>query len=251
MRATSLIGIFAAAAAATTALAQGPVYSVNIVGFQKVASSNLFTQVSNPFRQEDSTIGGVVGDQLTGGFDFDSGDNIFTWNGSSYNRYFLAENTGLPEFDGKWLDENLEEATEELPPGKGFWIVNRNTNDTVVMVGDVVSDASIVTAIQPGFNMVSYPFSTSVAINSSNFNMNVTAGFTGGVDFDTADTIFIWNGSQYVRYFLVDVGVDPELDNKWVDENLEIVTASIDPGQGFWVRKLGANSVNWVVNKPY
>jgi len=218
MRNSAFLALAAAGAfASVNAFAQGPVYSVNIVGFQKVTPSNQFTQVSNPFVQTNFTLDTVIGDQLAGAPDIDSADNVHYWNGTTYVRFFKADGIGDPNVDGHWFDEGLSPATQTFSPGTGFWIKrNSSVTNTFVMVGDVQSAATQSVTINPGFSMISYPYSTSVGINDAAF-INLASGATGATDIDTADNIYVWTGTEYVRYFLVNGVGDPNFDGKWVN----------------------------------
>ena len=67
----------------------------------------------------------------SGGPNVTLGDRIFKWNASSqsYDAYaILIDNTGLPQYDGKWLDElNLpNESTMLVEPGQGYWFEDRS-----------------------------------------------------------------------------------------------------------------------------
>jgi hypothetical protein len=139
-----------------------------------------------------------------------------------------------------------------IAPGTGFWIKNNNvaSNSTVVMVGDVEMAATKTSTINPGFSMISYPYSTSVAINSTNF-VGLAQGAQGGLDVDSADNLYYWNGVEYIRYFLADGSGDPELDGKWIDEGLAVADFTLQPGSAIWYLRRGATSISWVANRPY
>jgi hypothetical protein len=250
MRTPAFVATAAGILASIAAFAQGPVYSVNIVGFQKVGvDAGQFVLSSNPFVKPAQTVQDIVGAQLTGGTDFSTGDNMLLWNGSFYNQLFLVNLDGDP-LDGQWVDETFTPSTELLAPGTGFWIINRNATNTFTMVGDVVMDATKTRQINPGFNLISYPYSTSAGVNSSALNLKKASGCQGGTDFSTGDNIFLWNGSFYNQLFLVDLPGDP-LDDQWVDETFTPVSVDLQPGQGFWYLRNGSGSFNWTTTKPY
>jgi len=253
MRNSAFLAIAAVGAlVGSSALAQGPVYSVNIVGFQKVANpAGAFNLSGNPFTKPSMTVQDVVGNQGTGGDGFGNSDNLLLWTGTTYKQLFLVGQGIDPLLDGKWVDENFEPSTDVLAPGAGFWFKNNGASTNVVLVGDVVSAATVDKSINPGFNLLNYPYSTTVTINSAAMNLNAAAGCTGGDGFGNADNIYVWNGSQYVQFFLVGLGIDPLLDDKWVDENFEPTTAVINPGQGFWYKRQGAAGLTWHTVKPY
>ena len=247
---------------ASTALAQGPVYSVNIVGIQKVTTPpGEYVQASNPFVKSATDLNSVVGNQMTGGTDFDTGDNVLVWTGTTYKTFFLVNSGGeYPELDGKWIsldgEGNPVVATEPLPTGKGFWFKNNNAEATVSFVGDVESAATKSMAIVPGFNLVSYPYSSSVALNSAAMNLNLAAGCIGGEEVDTSDTISIWGEGTYRTYFLVNFPAEPTLHNKWCyvggDGGVYAADVVLEPGMSFWYgRRSNAGSFTWTTTKPY
>jgi hypothetical protein len=252
MRTPAFVATAAGILAGITAFAQGPVYSVNIVGFQKVTTApGSFNLSGNPFLKSAMTVQDVVGNQGTGGDSFGNADNLLLWTGSAYKQLFLVGQGIDPELDGKWVDENFTPSTDVVAPGTGFWIKSSAVTNTTTIVGDVVMDATKSFTINPGFNLLSYPYSTTAAINSSQMGLNAAAGCTGGDSFETADNIYVWNGAQYVQYFLVAIGTDPELDDKWVDENFTPTTVSVQPGQGLWYKRTGSSSFTWTTTKPY
>lgn len=247
--------------AATAALAQGPVYSVNIVGIQKVSvDPNGLEMASNPFTKADSSVTSVLGTQFDGGLGPDEADKIYVFDSNSngykvYFLYFNAANSNDP-LNNKWLDENYDEAVEPLSPGKGFFLSNNigGATNTVSLVGDVVSTPQVTKTILPGLNQISYPYSTSISLNS--MALKIANGAVGALGPDEADNIFIWSQSAntYVRYFLYNNSgnaADP-LNNSWLDENYDVSVSVVQPGQAFFYQRLTtAPALNWVENKPY
>lgn len=246
-----------AAVASVHAQATGTVYSLNIVGFQKitVSSNDSYALAAVPFVSDDPNINSVIGDQLTGGDSFDNSDDLLKWDAStqSYKNYFLLGDVGDTNYNFKWIDSSTGEvATDaDLLASEGFWLRNRqSTTQTVVVVGDVVSASTVTNQIVPGYQLVAYPFSSEILINDASF----TNGATGGDSFDNSDNIVKWNPDtqSYQNFFLLGNIGDPQYNWKWIDNSTGEVAGNtyLKPGEGFWYRHRGSG-FNWVENRPY
>ena len=251
---SSLLALSAAAwITAPTLFAQtGPVYSVNMVGFQRVDANSLALKTtSTPFNGALTDLDDVINTQLTGGPDKNSADNIWFWDSitSQYRKYFLFESMGHP-LSGTWLRDDFQQIAEPIEPGTGFWVIKNNTtDDEIVMVGEVVDDPQITKNLKPGLNLVSYGYSS--AISMTDLNLKVEDGARGGSDKDDADNIWVWTGSQYEKYFLFSLMGHP-LDNTWLRDDFVNVAVDFQPGNAFWyVRHLDEIDLDWVENKPY
>ena len=235
----------------------GEVYSLNVVGFQKVTAPAVKYQISaTPFDQANPNIEYAVGSQLTGSLSFNSSDNILLWDvqGQKYSNYFIAGGTGMPEYDGHWFTPGLLPASNfpaNVAPGQGFWIRSRQgTTQTVVLAGDVPADLAITNHISGGFQILSYPYSTPRSIDSMTFSN----GGLGGLSFNASDNIMLWdyNTQAYSNYFLV-AGAGAPYDGHWYTPGLLPATnfnVIVQPGQGFWYRHR-SSGFNWIEAKPY
>lgn len=261
MRNSAFLAIAAVGAlAGSHALGQGPVYSVNIVGFQKVSTGPAgLEMVANPFVSANTSIQSVIGSANSdGGLAPDEADKTYFYDtlANGYKIYFLYNNAGDPNdsLNGKWLDENYIESTETVVPGKGFFYANTaggNTN-TLTMVGDVVSAPTVSVTILPGLNQLSYSYSTSIDVNAMALKQG--NGAVGGLAPDDADNLFVWSqaANGYVRLFLYFDNTGTGDDNKWLDENYLVPSLSIQPGQAFFYsRGTAAGNLTWTENKPY
>lgn len=253
------VAIVCALGVLTSALAQsGEVYSLNVVGFQKVTAppaAKKYTLNSTPFIANNPNINYAIGNQLGGSNSVDNSDNILLWNkgAQAYKRYWLAGNVGDTNYNYKWID-NLtgEVATNtDILPGEGFWVRSRQSVTQVVVVAGDVEDAQTVTnGIAAGYQLLSYPFSAPIGLNSTTF----TNGGKGSNSVDNSDNIMKWNvnAQTYLRYWLAGNVGDTNYNRKWID-NLtgEVATnAYLNPGDGFWYRHRGSG-FNWVEAKPY
>lgn len=260
MRTPAFVATAAGILASLAAFAQGPVYSVNIVGFQKIsAGPSQFIMGSTPFIPANTSIQSVLGPGLDGGASPAQGDKIYFWDnvGSTYREYFLYDGGPGDPDNGKWFDSGYGDPVDTLSPGSSFFLQNAvgGATNTVTVVGDVVMSAQTTKTIQPGFNQIAYGFSTSRALNDLNFvhnpaDPNSPLGTTSPA---TADQVYIWNPatSNYETYFLYyDGSTDPE-NNSWLDSGFGLANVTIEPGQGFWYFRQGSTTVTWVENRPY
>jgi len=232
------IGIAAGAAMAQS----GEVYSLNIVGFQKVTrASGGMTMVSTPFWKATPPVQEVVGTQLVGGKNSGVADNILVWNktNQTYATYWL-NNSGV------WSDMSGLPATNAmLTPDMGFWVRNRRTsNQTVVVSGDVTDDAVVTNVLFSGMNLVSYPFSTDIDINLSGLTNGKSGKNSAG-----ADNISIWNAvtQSYGTYWLNN-------SRQWCDlGGTPVSGVKVGSGVGFWYRNRNTNTafITWVEVRPY
>ncbi|MBU0677039.1 MAG: hypothetical protein KJ626_02895 [Verrucomicrobia bacterium] len=244
------VAVLALAAITVSSIAQtAAVYSVNVVGFQKIsAKSNKLALVQAPFLAISNTLDGIIGDQLTGGKGFTGADQVFYWDqdAQDYMRFWLKN-------DGLWYTGDavpLPATNFFIDPDIGFWLISNSsqvrTDQTVVVVGDVVDDDAITNTLVEGLNMVSYPYSAEVDINESGLTNALAAkGATG------ADNIYLWDTDQgkYNRYWLSNAG------RKWYTADAVPVIATgvkVGGGVGFWFERRPISTFsNWVELRPY
>lgn len=235
-----VVSIVCAGGAFSSFAQTGEVYSLNVVGFQKItASSQGLTMVSTPFDKSSNTLDGVVGNQLYGHKSSTYADNINVWDAASqqYLSYFLKN-------DGKWYDLSNNPATGRINTAMGFWILNNRklSNEVVVVSGDVVADSVITNRLLPGLNLVSYPFSTEVDINKS----GLTNGY-GHKSSTYADNLLVWDAvsQMYVTYYLKNTKIWYTIGNQPASNVM------VGAGKGFWYYNQTASAFAWAESKPY
>jgi hypothetical protein len=246
---------------AATAFAQGPVYSVNIVGIQKTqVGAGDVQMLATPFNSATNTLNGVVKEQLAAGYGGLESDFIYLWTGSGYQTFFRVADdvTDPPGLAGKWVNAvTLQPASEAITPGVAFWVQNnQSAEQTVSVVGDVENRPTVQKQINPGLQMISYPYSTS--FNLYNDSSLKTSGAVMGYGITDADTIYLYLPAQRIYKTLVlaaeDVG-DPALNGKWVDitdpNNPIPANFDIQSGTGFWYYHQGSSAMTWTSTKPY
>ncbi len=236
----------------------GPVYSLNTIGYQKItAPSTNYRLSAVPFATPPATVDRVIGGQLTAGAGPETADNLLLFDTAAqrYRLLYLVNGTGDTNLDNHWIDTSVEPngvATCTVPPNLGFWIRNRQVVDqTVIVVGDIVNDPTVTTPIVPGYQLLSYPYSTSIKINDT----TLTNGAHAGLGMGSADNIITWDpGTRSYRYYylLGDVG-DTNLNYKWIDTGMhpnDVATSALKRGQAFWYNHRGSG-FNWVESRPY
>ena len=219
---------------------QSEVYSVNVVGFQKLAArSNGLTMVATPFSKQSNTLDGVVGPQLTPGKTSGSADLISVWDpvAQGYLEYWLKTNYIW------YTSAGLPASNSSLTSAQGFFVTSRRaTNQTVVVSGDVPDVDAYTNTLRPGYNMVSYPFSTEIDINKSALT-NGKTGKTSG----SADLLSIWNSSsqQYAEYWL-------KTNRIWhTSGGVPASNVTVGAGKAFWYQNRNSVNFNWIEPRPY
>ncbi len=235
-------------AIAGSVLAQtGEVYSLNVVGFQKVAArTSGLSMVAAPFYRQTNTIDAVVGAQLQAGKSESVADRILIWNptNQAYTRYWLKAS------DSNWYTAGLVpvRATNAwITSDMGFWVESRatNVNEVMVLSGDVVDDMAVTSRLIPGLNLITFPYNASVDVNACNLT-NGAAGKSESV----SDRIIIWDATNqvYLRYWLKNT------DRKWYTGGLVPVKSTgvtVGAGSGFWYQNFTNTIYYWVEARPY
>ena len=166
------------------------------------------------------------------------------WNGVGYDYYGWSGSSGTdvldnPDLDNKWVNLDLEiEDGETSDKATGFWI--RTSDATAITIsGEVPTGATTEVPIVAGFNMIANPYPADVVISDFGTLDNSFAGFTEDGDFITE--MRVWNGVGYDYYGWSgtsgsDVLDNSALDNKWVNLDLEAVSAKIPIGNAVWIK---------------
>lgn len=233
--------------------AQESVYSVNIVGFQRLdivsPESGGLDLIANPFDKEESYIDLVVGTNGTAGTTAATADNVtlFDTTTQTMRTFWLFEHSN-PEFNRRWRDTSGFATNVYLTPGMGYWYRNRGeTSRDITLVGDVVMDDEISMVIVPGLQILAYPYSTSVILD----DLSLTNG-VAGVTAATSDNLTVYNAEtqSFQTYWLFE-HANPDFDRRWRDVSGFATNVVINPGQGFWYRSRSESSFEWSETRPY
>ena len=247
-----LLAAIVCATVAVTSFAQtGEVYSLNVVGFQKVSAlaSGGLVLSSTPFDRDAANLDNVLGTNGIPGATAATADNCLMYNKytQSYLIYWLFSHTN-PSLNRHWRSASGLATNVDLLPGQGFWYRNRASSDaTLVMAGDVVDVGAVTNLIVPGLQMMSYPFSTSIRMTE----LTLTNGAPGATA-TTADNIMMYvpTNQSFNIYWLFS-HTNPALNRKWRSASGLATNVFVQPGQGFWYRSRLATSNLWVEAKPY
>ena len=235
--------IAASFASSADAQVTNAVYSVNIIGMQKIAVSSNLAIRSNPFQS--ALIGDVAGKSGRASSFSTIADNIQIFNATnqSYVTYFLGSNATL---GAHWRLGSTPQTNFYLPPGVGYFYRSRSTTPwTNTIVGDVVLAPAITNIIRPGLNLLSYPYSVSRNLTNLNLKFGRASSFS-----TVADNLMIFNTSNqsYTTYFL---GSNATLGVHWRLGGSAVTNLILEPGAGFFYRSRLTNIVNWIETSPY
>ncbi|QHI67951.1 hypothetical protein [Tichowtungia aerotolerans] len=236
----------AVALISASALAQ-TVTSANVVGYIKAETQDGLQLMSSPFGP--ASINDLSLTNGVGGFTADIADNIHVYvPGSGYQNYYYLGYTGDPAYDYKWVDGSFNIITNVMPGSTAFWYRSRAGGTvTNLFAGDVPMEASNDVVIAEGLQLISWPYTADMDINS----VGLTNGL-GGFTADVADNIHVYiPGSGYQNYYYLGYTGDPNYDYKWVDGSFNIATNPIPPNSGFWYRCRKTGGFTWTMNKPY
>jgi len=241
------------AATATHAQPTTTVYSVNVVGFQKVnavsTNSGGLVLVANPFEKANPFIDRVVGTGGVAGANAGLADNVQVFNPGiqEFQTYWLFSSAN-PAFNRKWRNTTGFATNVYLTPGMGFWYRNRaGTNLPITLVGDVVTDPAITNYIAPGLQILSYPYSAPIKLG----HITLTNGIAGS-SVGNADTIQLYDPvtKQFQNYWLFS-SANATFNRKYRNTTGLATNITIQPGQSFWFRSRTNVVMQWVETIPY
>jgi len=159
MRTKALLSVAAIAASAITAMAQGNVYSLNIVGYATVTIAPGYNLLANPLSAGVTNGANEIMPIL-------DGEVILTWGGTSFTE--VQYDSGASPTPG-WVkaDDTTPAAPPSLPPGKGFFFFNpASTPTNVTFVGQVIPgpSSSVTNVLAPGYSLLGSLLPASVAL---------------------------------------------------------------------------------------
>lgn len=216
------------AAGAATSMAQSNVYSLNVVGYVNVTLANGDVLIANPLDAGDNSVS-----NLFSGLNATSGNNngytVFSWTGANF-----APNQ-LDVFGGGWGNP-----AQQFPPGVGMFVFNGTGNPiTNTFVGNVLQ-GSLTNLLPAGDSLLG----SKVPISTNTLQLGLIPSMK--------DTIFMWNGGNFVP-----VNFD-EFGGGWLDPGDSVVgpvSAANGPvlhiAQGLFYFNSGNNNPaapTWVIN---
>ena len=177
-----------------------PAGGVNLVGFNFTSDQTLYLE-------------DVFGtNQLTQGFLPSLADNIYVWNGSSYDTYFQKS-------DGNFYDvaNPSTQATTEIVSGMAMFLQSpsgASATNAITLSGSVLMTDSEQQINNNGLLTFSNPYPTPLDLNGTNVDWSeATQGFLPTL----ADNVYIWNpektgGPGYESFFI-------KTDGKWYESD--------------------------------
>jgi len=238
------------------AMAQTEVASINIVGYSKTSfPSNRWIMVAANFDKVGggtNTLLDVFGtNQLRQAGNLTLCDKVTVWNPTTqkyqtYAQYtdgvFYKANTGV-----EWGSGIVANAS--IPVGTAMWVVpgaGASSNKTLNVMGQVVLVATQKVDIIPGWQMVSYPFTSDMALSNSGF---FASGAARAGNLTLCDKVTIWSGTNYQTYALY-------TDQKWylANDGVEwakgiVASNTIGIAQGFWY--VSQSNMVWTETNKY
>ena len=235
------------------------VVSSNIVGYEKITLSTGFNAIGVQFVQVGgSTLpldsvgtldAGIPGVDEEGEYSTE----MQVWNGNGYDYYAwsgtgMGDNFDSPELDNKWLNLDLEDHNEMAPAGSAFWI-KAGAAGTMTISGQVPDSDTMTADIAAGFNLVGNPYPGTVSI----FEFGKLSSDFAGIDEEGeySTEMQVWNGNGYDYYVWSGTGMgdnfdSPELDNKWLNLDLEEPTGeTVAFGHAVWIKAPNAGTITF------
>jgi len=235
MKKTLLIA--AAALAAGVISSQAQVYSQNVVGYVNVPVPSGYSLIANPLS---SGVSNGVTEALSPS-QIPVGATILIYNLATGNydqsQYAPGYNTAATVF----IDPNSgnDVPVPLIPPGRGFFIQNPGSSNTVTFTGTVITNT---VGLPSGYALVSSTLPIAGDITNAPINLNLVVGAT----------ILIYNPttgayvqSQYAPGYntAATVFIDPNSGN-------DVITPAIGVAQGFFYQN-PSTGVTWTQPMPF
>ena len=167
----------------------------------------------------------------------------FGWSGSSGTD--VLENSDL---DNKWLNLDLEEVEGvELSPYDAVWIKAGSAGNVTISGQVPTNDVTI--ALTEGYNMVANPFPMAVKVADFGVLSDNMPGFDEEGNYATQ--MMVWKDGNYLPAFGwsgssgTDVLENSDLDNKWLNLDLEETDDEVDFGHGVWIKAGSAGTITF------
>jgi len=237
MRTKALLSVAAIAASAISAMAQGNVYSLNIVGYATVSIPSGFSLLANPLSAGVTNGANEIMPII-------DGEHFLTWNGAGFNEV-IYDSTAFPTPGWVKGDDTTPTVPPSLPPGKGFFYFNPGASATnITFVGQVVPN--------PGgaANANTNPLPSGFSLLGSALPATVAQITNAPVSLPSIDGMHIltFNGKGYDEVIL-DSTAFPTPGWVKADDTTPTVAPPYTIGEGFFFFNAGAAS-SWVQSLP-
>jgi hypothetical protein len=192
----------------------------------------------------------LLAGQLNGGLSAAQADKILKWDPvtQAYVGAFKADGTGDPAKDDQWFSDvgTWQKSTLTIAPGEGFWIINRsNVAQTVYVGGEVIGDATRSVVLAPGLNLFSYPFSSRIALNSTQMAKN---GAYADRKSSLSDTVNDPDpgGTQWLKR-----SGKSSSSYVWCEQSGATSSKVLTLAEGYWYQRRLRTSLTWKEARPY
>jgi len=249
---------FAAHAAPPT----NTVGSANIMGYTKISlpSDSYFLAGASFVDAPDGSVdvASLLGtDILSGHYLPANADKVHVWTSNQvYLTLGLYDDTGVGGSTTEWRDTSDfygPAASAIISCSEGFWVESTSSSpsNTILVSGDVVLLTNTTNDIVPGFQILSYPFSSDRAITSLTF---IADGALGDVFPASADKIHVFNTgtSTYDVYGFYDDSGYGGSTKEWrntSDFYGSATPATVNLAKGFWYE--AQTNFTWIEDNPY
>jgi hypothetical protein len=252
--------------ACAASIVSAQVYSANVVGYSKVSTpeaGSVEIVALTQFGGSDTVgIQDAIANlaELNASATKDNADKLYVWNGSGYDTFGLYYKSSTDETFwmstgsiGWVLAIQATPAADVIARGAGVWYQTGTGGvaSEALVAGEVPNDGTYDVTLASSFDIVSFPYSSSVNLADLEIS-NATASSSK----DAADKLYVWNGSGYDTYGLylkASTG-----DTYWMSTasigwvlaiQAKAATAVIDLGQGFWYESVdGAKTISFSQN---
>jgi hypothetical protein len=261
--------IAAAALISASAFAQ-TVTSANVVGYVKtgtpdagsfdIIAASQFSDGTNSTISIQDIIGNKDALNAAAYPNKANADKIHVWTGSGYTSYGLYD-TGTEVYwmdmaNGAWNSPFgvAAASTDVIPRGTGLWFETGagGTSTNVISSGDVFNDGQFDVDLVSSFDIITFPFSSTVSLTNLVVSNAVAAAYPNKAN---ADKIYVWTGSGYASYGLYDAGTETfwmDMGNGAWNSPFGVAveaTDTIDLGVGFWYESpAGAKTIGFTQN---
>jgi len=185
-------------------------------------------------------------------------DRLMLWDRAQqrYKVLWLYGNDAYPSWDGKWIDERGDIATNQITRGEAFWYQRIGVATSVTLTGVVPEDASFTHAPfrtnGARYNLFGSAYAADFVFNSSNDTLRLTG--RQGWDFSTSDNVLLWDASlqRYKLLWLYDALPSySSWDGRWIADGFLMATDQLSVAHGAWYKRSGATNLIWNQAKPY
>lgn len=237
MRTKALLCAAAMAAGAAISMAQGNVYSLNIVGYANVPNPNGYSFQTTPFQVTTAVTNGAneILPANTGQYD---GDQLLLWTGTSWNSYYLFSTspTGFADSGGTPIGAPI------LTPGLGYLYYNaQGTSNNITYIGQVRTGTNTVNIpATPEFSAVGSTLPLAGGLTSV-LQFTNNAGALDGDDIQVPATDASGNITSFKASYFFSGSATGFADSG----GTTIPEPQIAVGQGFFFDNIASTPVTW------